>query len=191
MNHHSDHGLDAAMDIPDIEPMPLDTWEGQAITMSPGSYSAEWTLISERKGRYKGCRIRTYQFDFSEESPEPFDGLIGEMTIHTRRSKSSLRSMIKMKVDLDNDGRFSKKEMMLMSNREGYKIKDQITDYISVDYEDAQALRQLAPNGRLEFQWEEYRYSAPVIQFDNQGKGSDNVFKGYFDDPFSEEMIIC
>ncbi|WP_232200022.1 hypothetical protein [Synechococcus sp. CC9616] len=188
---HSEVAHDVAMDLPDIEPMPLDHWEGQAITMVQGGYSADWSLISDRKGRYKGCRIRTYQFDFSDESPEPFDGITGEMTVHSRRSKGSLRSTIEMKVDLNDDGRFSKKEMMLSSSREGYKVKDQITDYVSSDYVEAQSLRQLTPNGKLIFQWEEYRYAAPVIQFDNQGKGTHNIFEGYFSDPYAEEMIVC
>ena len=191
MENHPEVAHEAAMDLPDIEPMPLDTWEGQAITMVQGDYSAVWSLISDRKGRFKGCRIRTYQFDFSDESPEPFDGITGEMTVHSRRSKGSLRSAIEMKVDLNDDGRFSKKEMMLSSSREGYKIKDQITDYVSSDYEEAQSLRQLKSKGRLIFQWEEYRYAAPVIQFDSQGKGAKDIFEGYFADPFAEEMIVC
>ena len=188
---HSEAAHEVAMDVPEIEPMPLDHWEGQAITMVQGDYSADWSLISDRKGRYKGCRIRTYQVDFSDESPEPFDGMTGEMMVHSRRSKGSLRSTIEMKVDLNDDGRFSKKEMMLSSSREGYKVKDQITDYVSSDYEEAQSLRQLTPSGKLIFQWEEYRYAAPVIQFDSQGKGPNNIFEGYFADPFAEEMIVC
>jgi hypothetical protein len=81
--------------------------------------------------------------------------------------------------------------MMLSSSREGYKVKDQITDYVSSDYVEAQSLRQLKPSGKLLFEWEEYRYAAPVIQFDNQGKGLNNIFEGYFADPLAEEMIVC
>ena len=191
VNDHPDGASEAAMDMPEIEPMPLDTWEGQEVTVNPGNYSADWTLTSEKKGRYKGCRIRTYQVDFSDTCPEPFDGITGEMTVHTRRSKGSLRSMIELRVDLDDDGRLSKKERMLSSNREGYKVKDKITDYVSSDYEDAQSLRQLTPTGKMSFEWAEYRYVAPGIQFDNQGEGRKNVFEGYFSDPYAEDFIVC
>ena len=188
---HAAEPVDFELDIPDIESFPMDQWEGQTITMLPGAYQVGWSLMSERKGKYKGCRIRTYRLDFANESPEPFDGITGKMTVHTRRSKGSLRSMIDMKVDTNEDGKFSKKEIMLSSSREGYKVKDQITDYVSFDYEVALSLRQLESTGKILFEWNEIRYGAPMIEFDNQGEGEKNNFEAYFADPYADEFIVC
>ena len=69
---HAAEPVDFELDIPDIEHFPLDRWEGQTINMVPGAYQVGWTLMSERKGKYKGCRIRTYRLDFADESPEAF-----------------------------------------------------------------------------------------------------------------------
>ena len=110
---HSNEPADLAMDVSEPlpeEPIPLlEEWEGQTITMASGDYEVDWTLASERKGKYKGCRIRTYRLDFASNNPEPFDGITGEMTVHSRRSKSSLRSTIDLKVDANGDGKYSKK----------------------------------------------------------------------------------
>ena len=113
------------------------------------------------------------------------------MNVHTRRSKGSLRSMIDMKVDTNEDGKFSKKEIMLSSSREGYKVKDQITDYVSSDYEDALSLRQLESTGKILFEWNEIRYVAPMIEFDNHGEGKKNNFEAYFSDPYAEKLVVC
>lgn len=194
---HSNEPADLAMDValpeelPEEPMIPLDVWEGQTITMASGDYEVDWTLASVRKGKYKGCRIRTYRLDFSSDNPEPFDGITGEMTVHSRRSKSSLRSAIDMKVDANGDGKYSKKETMLSSSLEGYKVKDQITDYVSYDFEVALSLRKLEPTGTIRFEWGEYQYGAPKIEFDSQGDGKQNSFEAYFSDPYAEELIVC
>ena len=194
---HSNEPADLAMDValpeelPEEPMIPLDVWEGQTITMASGVYGVDWTLASVRKGKYKGCRIRTYRLDFASDNPEPFDGITGEMTVHSRRSKSSLRSAIDMKVDANGDGKYSKKETMLSSSLEGYKVKDQITDYVSYDFEVALSLRKLEPTGTIRFEWGEYQYGAPKIEFDSQGDGKQNSFETYFSDPYAEELIVC
>ena len=113
------------------------------------------------------------------------------MTVHSRRSKSSLRSAIDMKVDANGDGKYSKKETMLSSSLEGYKVKDQITDYVSYDLEVALSLRKLEPTGTIRFEWGEYQYGAPKIEFDRQGDGKQNSFEAYFSEPYAEELIVC
>ena len=57
---------------------------------------------------------------------------------------------------------------MLSSSREGYKVKDQITDYVLIMK--LLVLRQLESTGKILFEWNEIRYGAPMIEFDNQGK---------------------
>ena len=99
--------------------------------------------------------------------------------------------MIDMKVDTNEDGKFSKKEIMLSSSREGYKVKDQITDYVSSDYEDALSLRQLESTGKILFELNEIRYVAPMIEFDNHGEGKKNNFEAYFSDPYAEKLVVC
>ena len=80
---------------------------------------------------------------------------------------------------------------MLLSSREGYQVIDQITDYVSSDYEDALSLRQLESTGKILFEWNEIRYGAPMIEFDNQGEGEKNNFEAYFADPYADELIVC
>ena len=63
---------------------------------------------------------------------------------------------------------------------------DQITDYVSSDYEDALSLRQLESTGKILFEWSEIRYGAPMIVFDNQGEGKRNSFEAYFFDRYAE-----
>ena len=176
---------------PEIEVLPLDRWEGQTVSMVKGSYSAAWSLQSTKRGKYKGCRIRRYDFEFDANSPEEFQGVTGRIKIHSRRSGSSLRSMIEMVVDMNGDGVYSDDEIMLASSREGYKVKDGITDFTSSDYDDALALRRLEPKGKLSFEWTNYSYAAPMIHFDNEGKGNKNNFEGFFADPLAEELIVC
>ncbi|WP_156097983.1 hypothetical protein [Synechococcus sp. KORDI-100] len=191
MNEPADLAMDESEPLPE-EPIPLlEEWEGQTITMASGDYEVDWTLASVRKGKYKGCRIRTYRLDFASDNPEPFDGITEEMTVHSRRSKSSLRSTIDLKVDANGDGKYSKKENMLSSSLEGYKVKDQITDYVSYDFEVALSLRKLEPTGKIRFEWGEYQYGAPKIEFDSQGDGKQNSFNAYFSDPHAEELIVC
>ncbi|AII43467.1 hypothetical protein KR100_08845 [Synechococcus sp. KORDI-100] len=191
LNEPADLAMDESEPLPE-EPIPLlEEWEGQTITMASGDYEVDWTLASVRKGKYKGCRIRTYRLDFASDNPEPFDGITEEMTVHSRRSKSSLRSTIDLKVDANGDGKYSKKENMLSSSLEGYKVKDQITDYVSYDFEVALSLRKLEPTGKIRFEWGEYQYGAPKIEFDSQGDGKQNSFNAYFSDPHAEELIVC
>jgi len=197
MNHSTEESsaldVETSMDMasPEIEPLPLDRWEGQTLSMDQGSYSAGWSLQSTKPGKHKGCRIRRYEFEFGDDSPNDFQGITGRIKIHSRRSGDSLRSMIEIHADMNGNGKYSEDEIMLASAREGYKVKDGITDYTSSDYDDALALRRLKPSGKLSFEWTNYAYSAPTIDFDNEGKGNRNIFEAFFADPFAEELIVC
>ncbi len=197
MNHSTEESsaldVETSMDMasPEIEVLPLDRWEGQTLSMDKGSYGAAWSLQSTKPGKHKGCRIRRYEFEFDDDSPNDFQGITGRIKIHSRRSGDSLRSMIEIHADMDGDGEYSEDEIMLASAREGYKVKDGITDYTSSDYDDALALRRLKPSGKLSFEWTNYAYSAPTIDFDNEGKVNNNIFEGFFADPFAEELIVC
>jgi len=197
MNHSTEESsaldVETSMDMasPEIEPLPLDRWEGQTLSMDQGSYSAGWSLQSTKPGKHKGCRIRLYEFEFDGDSPNDFQGITGRIKIHSRRSGDSLRSMIEIHADMNGNGKYSEDEIMLASAREGYKVKDGITDYTSSDYDDALALRRLKPSGKLSFESTNYAYSAPTIDFDNEGKGNRNIFEAFFADPLAEELIVC
>ena len=201
-NNHEAIGTNPDMDVPDIEPLPLpvevlgprtEKWEGQTLDLMPGIYKASWVFKSKEKGKYKGCKIHTYEFTFSKRNDNPMAGIKGELTIHSRKSGASIRSRIDILVDQNGNGSYEDNETLLSSGKEGYKVRDAITDYETYDFEDALNLRKLKRNGELSFDTSNPSSTnyAPDINFKNIGKNRDNEFSVGFLDYGGEELIVC
>lgn len=198
-------------DMPDIEPLPAPEiipaphtgkWEGQTLDVLPGTYKASWILKSKEKGKYKGCKIRTYEFTFSKKSEKSMEGMNGEFTIHSRKSGASIRSKIDISVDQNNDGKYTSDEVLISSGKEGYRIRDAITDYTTYEFKDALNLRQLQKSGVFTFEISNISssYYAPDIIFKNLSHNKNNMtsdsshgneFTINFIDYSMEEFIVC
>ena len=154
-------------------------WEGQSLELKTGDYVAEWSLTDQRKGTFKGCRIRTYRFVFTDDSHESVQGLVGEFTIHSRRSKGSISSKVDMLVDADSDGIFAKNEALLSSVVSGFKVNDEITDYASPGWHVSHSLRRLSKAGQLSFQIDNDALLARPFQFQQSGDGNEGSFEAF------------
>ena len=201
-NNHEAIRTNPDMDVPDIEPLPVpeealgpraEKWEGQTLDLKPGIYKASWAFKNKEKGKYKGCKILTYEFTFSKGSENSLAGIKGEFTIHSRKSGASIRSKIDILVDQNGNGTYEDNEILLSSGKEGYRVRDAITDYTTYDFEDALNLRKLKRNGELSFDTSNISstYGASDIDFKNMGKNRDNEFSVGFIDYGAEELIIC
>ena len=212
-NHNSHNAIRANPDMgmTDMEPIALpedaiitrkDIWEGQNLDLKPGSYQASWILKNKEKGKYKGCKIHTYEFTFSKGSPKSMAGNNGEFTIHSRKSGASIRSKIEVFVDQNGDGEYEDSEIMLSSGKEGYKIRDAITDYTTLEFEDALNLRKLQKSGVFTFDTSNASssYYAPDIIFKNLSRdkdkqtsdsNQDNEFAINFIDYSMDEFVVC
>ena len=201
-NNHEAIRTNPDMDVPDIEPLPLpeealgprsEKWEGQTLDLRPGSYKASWAFKNKEKGKYKGCKIHTYEFTFSKGSEKSLAGIKGEFTIHSRKSGTSIRTKIDILVDQNDNGKYEDGEILLSSGKEGYRVRDAITDYTTYDFEDALNLRKLRRTGKLSFDTSNISstYGASDIDFKNTGKNRDNEFSVSFIDYGGEELIIC
>ena len=179
------------LDIPDpIDPH--DRWQGQKIELVPGTYTAEWKLDRTEKGKHKGCKIKTYTFQLREKDQAKEDALQGELTVHSRTSGQSIRTEVVFLLDMNSDGKFKDNETMISDLKGGYRIKDDLTDYTSEDYNVALALRKIRRKGIFNFEIEDYQFRAPSIQFepikDNQWK----EFAMDFDPSFNyEDLVVC
>ena len=201
-NEHEAISTNPDMDVPDIEPLPIpedalgprtEKWEGQTLDLKPGIYKASWTFKNKEKGKYKGCKIHTYEFSFSKRSEKSLAGIKGEFTIHSRKSGASIRSKIDILVDQNGNGKYEDNEILLSSGKEGYRVRDAITDYTTYDFEDALNLRKLKRTGELSFDTSNISssYGASDIDFKNIGKSRDNEFSIGFIDYGGEELIVC
>ena len=201
-NNHEAIRTNPDMDVPDIEPLPIpeealgprtEKWEGQTLDLKPGNYKASWAFKNKEKGKYKGCKIHTYEFTFSKRSEKSLAGIKGEFTIHSRKSGTSIRTKIDIVVDQNDNGKYEDSEILLSSGKEGYRIRDAITDYTTYDFEDALNLRKLRRTGELSFDTSNISstYGASDIDFKNTGKNRDNEFSVSFIDYGGEELIIC
>ena len=188
--------------MPDMEPLPLpeevlgprtEKWEGQTLDLKPGIYKASWVFENKEKGKYKGCKIHTYKLRFSKGSDKSMAGIKGEFTIHSRKSGASIRSKIDILVDQNGNGKYEDNEILLSSGKEGYKVRDAITDYETYDFKDALNLRQLKKTGELSFDTSNISssYGASDINFENAGKNRSNEFSINFLDYGNEELIVC
>ena len=201
-NNHEAIGTNPDMDVPDIEPLPLpvevlgprtEKWEGQTLDLMPGIYKASWVFKNKEKGKYKGCKIHTYEFSFSKRSEKSMAGIKGEFTVHSRKSGASIRSKIDILVDQNGNGKYEDNEILISSGKEGYRVRDAITDYTTYDFEDALNLRQLKRAGELSFDTSNIysSYGASDINFKNTGKNRNNEFSINFIDYGYEELIVC
>lgn len=201
-NEHEAISTNPDMDVPDIEPLPIpeealaprtEKWEGQTLDLKPGIYKASWTFKNKEKGKYKGCKIHTYEFSFSKRSEKSLAGIKGEFTIHSRKSGASIRSKIDILVDQNGNGKYEDNEILLSSGKEGYKVRDAITDYTTYDFEDALNLRKLKRTGELSFDTSNIYsiYGAPDIDFKNISKNRSDEFSMNFMDYGYEELIVC
>ena len=213
-HNHSNHETirtNPDMEMADMEPLafPEDAltpltyeWDGQTLDLKPGIYKASWIFKNKEKGKYKGCKIHTYAFTFSEDSEPSMAGISGELTIHSRKSGASIRSQIDILVDQNGDGEYGGREILLSSGKEGYRVRDAITDYTTHEFKDALNLRRIKKSGELSFDTSNTSSSvyAPEINFKNLSqnkdlastKGSqDNEFLINFIDYGMEEMIVC
>ena len=201
-NNHEAIRTNPDLDVPDIEPLPYpeeliaprtEKWEGQTLDLSPGIYKASWVFKNKEKGKYKGCKIHTYEFTFSKRSEKSMAGMKGEFTIHTRKSGASIRSKIDILVDQNGNGKYEDNEILISSGKEGYRVRDAITDYTTYDFEDALNLRQLKRAGELSFDTSNISssYGASDINFKNIGKNRSNEFSINFIDYGYEELIVC
>lgn len=201
-NNHEAIRTNPDLDVPDIEPLPYpeeliaprtEKWEGQTLDLSPGIYKASWVFKNKEKGKYKGCKIHTYEFTFSKRSEKSMAGMKGEFTVHTRKSGASIRSKIDILVDQNGNGKYEDNEILISSGKEGYRVRDAITDYTTYDFEDALNLRQLKRAGELSFDTSNISssYGASDINFKNIGKNRSNEFSINFIDYGYEELIVC
>ena len=201
-NKHRSTGTNSDLDVPDIEPLPFpeevlgphtEKWEGQTLDLMPGVYKASWVFKFKEKGKYKGCKIHTYGFTFSKGSEKSMTGIKGELTIHSRKSGGSIRSRIDILVDQNGNGSYEGNETLLSSGKEGYKVRDAITDYETYDFQDALNLRQLKRTGELSFDTSNPSSTnyAPDINFKNIGKDRSNEFSVEFMDYGNEDLIVC
>ena len=201
-NNHEAIRTNPDMDVPDIEPLPIpvealgprtEKWEGQTLDLKPGNYKASWAFKNKEKGKYKGCKIHTYEFTFSKGSEKSLAGIKGEFTIHSRKSGTSIRTKIDILVDQNDNGKYEDGEILLSSGKEGYRVRDAITDYTTYDFEDALNLRKLRRTGELSFDTSNISstYGASDIDFKNIGKNRDNEFSVGFIDYGGEELIVC
>ena len=201
-NNHEAIRTNPDLDVPDIEPLPMpeealaprtEKWEGQTLDLKPGIYKASWVFKNKEKGKYKGCKIHTYEFTFSKRSEKSMAGMKGEFTVHSRKSGASIRSKIDILVDQNGNGKYEDNEILISSGKEGYRVRDAITDYTTYDFEDALNLRQLKRAGELSFDTSNISssYGASDINFKNIGKNRSNEFSINFIDYGNEELIVC
>ena len=86
-------------------------------------------------------------------------GLSGEFTIHSRVYGESIRTKIDAVVDYDGNGKFGDDEVLFSSGKEGYRVRNAITDFTSEDYMDALKLRQIKKSGQFSFDIEPFTNS--------------------------------
>ena len=187
---------DPDMELDAIDYPPSGPWEGQVLDLKPGAYRAKWIFEKKEKGKYKGCKIRTYGFTFSKDSETSIAGLTGEFTIHSRQSGESIRTKIDIVVDQDGDGKFGDDEVLLSSGKEGYRVRNAITDYTSEQYVDALNLRQIKKSGQLSFDIEPvteplYELIGGNIYFKNFNHKKDNEFVVNFSTHHLEDFTVC
>ena len=187
---HPDMELDA-IDYPSSGP-----WDGQVIDLNPGAYKANWEFKKKEKGKYKGCKIRTYGFTFTKDSEKSMAGLSGEFTIHSRVSGESIRTKIDAAVDQDGDGKFGDDEVLLSSGKEGYRVRNSITDFTSEHFVDALNLRQIKKSGQLSFDVEPiansfYEFIGGDIFFKNSSQKKDSEFAVNFFTHHIDDFIVC
>ena len=117
----------------------------------------------------------------------------GEFTVHSRKSGAIIRSRIDILVDQNGNGKYEDTEILLSSDKEGYKVRDAITDYETYDFKDALNLRQLKRTGELSFDTSNISssYGASDIKFKNTGKNRSHEFSVNFMDYGNEELIVC
>lgn len=176
-----------------LTPPRTDKWDGQILDLKPGTYKASWQFKKKEKGKYKGCKIRTYEFIFSKDSEKSMTGINGEFTIHSRKSGSSIRTKIDIFVDQNGDGEYSDDEVLVSSGKEGYRVRDAITDHTTSEFRDALDLRRIEKSGQLTFDNSliSSSYYAPDINFKNFDQKQVNEFSVNFTDYNNEDIIVC
>ena len=195
---HSNHVMPEEMIEPEPMAIPLDAvdpsgdWQGQQIELETGEYIGKWTFLSKEKGKYKGCKIRTYSFNLKREGSPSSENLNGEFTVHSRKSGKSIRTRVDFLLDMNDDGNYDETETMISDTKEGFRVKDALTNYTSFDYKDSLSLRKITNNGSFSFEIEEYSYSAPILTFNTQRSGQDNSFDISFRSDFNyEDLVVC
>ena len=200
-NNHEAIQTNRAMEMPDMEPLPIpeevlgprtEKWEGQTLDLRPGIYKASWVFKNKNKGKYKGCKIHEYKFTFSKSSEKSMAGIKGKFTIHSRKSGASIRSKIDILVDQNGNRKYEGNEILLSSGKEGYKVRDAITDHQTYDFNDALNLRNLKKTGELSFDTSNVSssYGASDIHFKNKGKKQSDEFSINFLD-FPTCLLDC
>ena len=125
------------LDIPDIKPLPFpeeliaartEQWEGQTLDLKPGIYKASWVFKNREKGKYKGYKIYIYKFSFSKRSEKSMAGIKGVFIVHSRKSGASIRSKIDILVNQNGNRKYEDDEILISSGKEGYRVRDAITD---------------------------------------------------------------
>ena len=123
-------------------------------------------------------------------------GLSGEFTIHSRVSGESIRTKIDAVVDQDGDGKFGDDEVLLSSGKEGYRVRNAITDFTSEHFVDALNLRQIKKSGQLSFVVEPVTDSLNSriggdLTFRNDNQRKNDEFAVNFSTHRIEDFIVC
>ena len=196
-----EHGSHLVMDdIEEPAPMPeIDLvspsadWQGQQIELDQGEYIGQWKFDRKEKGKYKGCKIRTYRFELTKDGDSKNKNLKGEFTVHSRKSGKSIRTQIDFWLDMNRNNVYEDDEVMISVAKDGFRVKDALTDYTSDDYKDAVNLRRIEGKGAFQFEIQEYKFRAPMLTFESQKTGQkDSSFEIDFGSTYNyEDLVVC
>lgn len=195
---HSSHVMPEDMEelapMPEIDIVsPSTDWQGQQIELDEGEYIGQWKFDRKEKGKYKGCKIRTYRFDLTKDGATKNENLKGEFTVHSRKSGKSIRTQVDFWLDMNRNDVYEDDEVMISVAKDGFRVKDALTDYTSDDYNDALNLRKIEGRGAFQFQIEEYLFRAPRLTFESQKSDrEDSSFEIDFGSAYNyEDLIVC
>ena len=180
--------------MPEIDIVaPSADWQGQQIELEEGSYIGQWKFDRKEKGKYKGCKIRTYRFELIKDGETKNEKHKGEFTVHSRKSGKSIRTKIDFWLDMNENNVYEENEVMISVAKDGFRVKDALTDYTSEDYKDAVNLRRLGGNGVFQFEIEEYKFRAPILTFESQtSRQKESSFETDFGSTYNyEDLVVC
>ena len=150
-------------------------WAGQKLKLKKGTYIASFEKVKEKENIENRSVNTTFDLIFSKGTSKRLKGLNGRFTIKSKRDGMSIRTNFKLHVDLNGDGEYTKDERLVKTTKEGFKIKDSITDYASDNYRSAEKLSSLSESGYLSFEFAN-RWDAPPIRFDELSEGKIDSF---------------
>ena len=150
-------------------------WAGQKLKLKKGTYIASFEKVKEKENIENRSVNTAFDLIFSNGTSKRLKGLNGRFTIKSKRDGMSIRTNFKLHVDLNGDGEYTKDERLVKTTKEGFKIKDSITDYTSDNYRSAEKLSSLSESGYLSFEFAN-RWDAPPIRFDELSEGKIDSF---------------